>query len=661
MANSSVSEQSRRASDPILSRQTLDRIDQLLVEHEREGKVRGLYSIKDLKDIRTHLIELAGWLQDNPPAFMKKYSEGYDKHDRFNEKTVLCISYVDHVLDGSNDRPAIRLQKFYNKHLASTYSHLHILPHFKSPIIHEKVKGPAARADGGFEAMDYKMDPYFGTPDDLADIDAELMLDFVLNHLAVDGEWFQKFLEDEPGYEDFFVTIPEDKIKDLDWEKIFRPREHNPIIPYTNSKGVTKHVWCTFSATQADINLGNPKVFSALMEALIKDFVAQNSSWIRLDAIGYMIKMFGLKPREASTTCFGIEETHNILKVMRSYLDDIVPSVTLVPEVNATADVIKTYYGDDLDEGHLVYEFPSAPLSLHTIYQENANSILEWAQARTDNPELIGLAFTSSHDGVGVLPMRDVAALPDGTPALKDLLHNIESRGGGINYKSKVVDGEQVRVPYEACITWLQAVLSPPEKAALLGDRLNESELDEILARFMASQSFIYSAPHCVPADYIGGVITGLLNDDDLYNIAGHRRNKNRGLVQAEEFDKALNDPKTSHDFLRARIFNAKNHMIETRKKYKSFSPHASCEVDVVKQKSKAKPIYSILRHSPDENETMLALTNCSEKPQKCEFSYDDIRSIEDVLDCGASYKEEAGKVLIKLAPYQVAWLKIVT
>ena len=222
----------------LLKEETLERIGKLLVQNEWEGKNRGLYTLRELKYIRYELIDLAIWLEKNPPKFMQKQNgKPYSNHDRFSEKTTLCISYVDHVRDETDDKPAVRLQKFYNAHLSDLYSHLHILPHFKSPIIHEDVKGPAARADGGFEALDFKMDSYYGTPKDLHEIEADLMFDFVLNHLSVHGEWFQKFLEDEEGYEDFFVTIPEEKIKDLDWGLIFRPREHNPIIPYTNSKG----------------------------------------------------------------------------------------------------------------------------------------------------------------------------------------------------------------------------------------------------------------------------------------------------------------------------------------------------------------------------------------------------------------------------------------
>lgn len=650
---------------PPLSQNTLDRIDQLLVQNEWHGKVRGLYTLNDLKDIRGCLIDLATWLNNNQPAFMQDTQENFSNHDRFNEKTTLCISYVDHVRSGTDDTPAKRLQDFYNTHLSDLYSHLHILPHFKSPIIHKNIKGPAARADGGFEAMDFKMDPYFGTPDDLKGVNGGLMFDFVLNHLSVHGKWFQKFLEDEDGYEDFFITIPEDKIKHLDWEKIFRPREHDPIMAFTNTKGQTKYVWCTFSETQADINIKNPKVFCALMDALVKDFIGEGASWIRLDAIGYLVKMFGLSERTASTSCFGIDETHNVLKAMRLFLNDVAPMVTLVPEVNATKDVIKTYYGhkynDHYDEGHLVYEFPTAPLSLFTIYQQDATAIMDWATERTNNPECIGLAFTNSHDGIGVLPMADVADVSPRKRALDTLIHQIERRGGGINYKSKCIDGKQKRVPYEACITWLQAILTPPEHAALMGNRLSEKELNTIVDRFIASHSFVYTAPHCVPSDYIGA-ITGLLNEDDLYYMAGHRRNKNRGLVQAEEFASALKDPQTNYDTLRATIFEKKKELITARQQHKAFSPYAECTIDVVSIKSstKKKPIYSTLRHIAGDKDRILTLTNCTKSSQTVTFSDPNFKTIKLALGTDISHEiNDDNTLTINLPAYAVAWFVV--
>lgn len=655
-----------RIADTKLSRETLDRIDALLVQHEWNGRNRGLYNHRELRVVRQKLLDLAVWLEENEPRFLREVDANYTHHSRFNEKTVLCISYVDHVDVEDGEKPAAVLRDFFNEHLAGLYSHLHILPHFPSPVIHEDLKGPARRADGGFEAENYWMDMKYGTPDDLDGINAGLMFDFVLNHLSTKGEWFQKFLENEPGYENFFVTVPADKVETIDLGPVFRPREHHPIVPYTNSKGETKYVWCTFSETQADLNLKEPEVFYGIMEALVKGFIGQGASWIRLDAVGYLIKMLGLEQREMLTSCFGIVETHNVLKMMRSYLNDIAPSVTLVPEVNARAEVIKTYYGCDNDEGHLVYEFPSAPLSIFAIYAEDAKAIMAWAAERNKEPEHIGLAFTNSHDGIGVLPMADVDDMADGASALNFLIHQIERRGGGVNYKSKIVDGENVRVPYEACITWMQAILTPPEAAALRGNRMSEPELDDVVDRFMASQSFIYSAPHCVPADYMG-VVGALLNDEALYEAAGHRRNKNRGLINAKNFKKALENPETNYEMLRNKVFARKKQMIEARQTHPSFSPYARCDVDVVSVEDvpiDRRPVYSVLRHSPHCARKILSLTNCTPQEQKIFISkelFGDIscEHVVDLLGAHETCNVTGGGVHLTMKPYQVSWIKI--
>lgn len=651
-----------------LDRETLDRIDALLVKHEWNGKYRGLYTLKELKVIRQHLMDLADWLEDNKPRFLREADLQFTQHSRFNEKTALCISYIDHIDLDEGETAIEALRDFYNEHLADLYSHLHILPHFPSPIIHDELKGPASRADGGFEAMNYKMDTTYGDPAELSNINADFMFDFVLNHLSAKGDFFQKFIENEEGYETFFVTIPEEKLNEVDLTPVFRPREHHPIFPFTNSKGETKHVWCTFSETQADINIKDPRVFCIVMEALIKDFIGQGASWIRLDALGYLVKMLGIEDKESLTDCFGIEETHNILKVMRCYLSAIAPAVTLVPEINATKSVIETYYGHDNDEGHLVYEFPSAPLSLFTIYAEDATAILKWAQERTQKPDMIGLAFTNSHDGIGVLPMGDVANMPNGTPALDFIIHQIEKRGGGVNYKAKIVDGVSVRVPYEACITWMQAIMIPPERAALVGNRLQDHELDLIVDRFIASQSFIYSAPHCVPADYMG-VITCLLNDEDLYEYAGHRRNKNRGLINKHNFKKALENPETNYEHLRNKVFYRKKQMILARQNHPAFSPYAQCDVDIIKIKDGAKdekPVYSVLRYSPHCQKKVLCLTNTTPHEQIVHIPQERIGS-DNLTDILASEKEEGiiyqvrkdGFICVVLDPYQVCWLEM--
>jgi len=649
---------------PVLREQTLDAVEKLLVLHTEGGYSRGLYTSEQLGVIRQALRQLAKWLSARKPEGLRQAEQGFSSDRRFSHRDVLCIAYVDHVRAEDAAAPAKRLQGLFNDHLSGCYSHLHILPHFPCPVIHPQLSGPASRADGGFEPMSYRMDPKYGEPADLQAVEAGLMFDFVLNHLSVKGEWFQRFLDDDPEYQDFFLTISAEQLDRLDLSQVFRPRQHHPVFDFTSSKGETKHVWCTFSATQADINVKNPRVFIKVMEALVKDFVGEGASWIRLDAVGYLVKMLGLAPGEPKTSSFGEPETHSVLKAMNRYLADIAPSVTLVAEVNATKDVIATYYGEGGDEAHMVYEFPVAPLSLFATYTGNAAPILEWAKERLAHPDRIGLAFTASHDGVGVLPMRDVAALPDGKPALDFLIEEVERRGAGVNYKGQVIGGRQVDVPYEACITWAQAILTPEELQALKADELADSDIARAADRFIASQSYAYSAPYCVPADYLGAIAV-LLNDEETFAATDHNRNKNRGLVDAGAFEKALGNPETGYEKLVRGIFQRKTRMLEARRSAAAFSPYGPCRVDVVQVDGATqdlKPVYSVLRNAPDGAETVLALTNSGGASRRVSITSGQLNvpsgsTLLDLLS-GHRYVMEGEHLHLDLGPWQVAWLR---
>lgn len=663
----------------MLNRSTREAIAALLIQREEGGHRRGLFDRAQIGRILVALDELAAWLAAHKPERLRAREAAFDPDRRFSHRDALLIAYVDHVEDGE-EPPAVILRRFFDAHLAGSYSHLHVLPHFPCPLIHPDLKGPASRADGGFAPMSYRMDPKYGAPADLRAIEADLMLDFVINHLSTRGDWFRGLLSGDPAREGFFVTIPEDKLADLDLSAVFRPRAHHPVIPFADDRGETRHVWCTFSAEQADIEIKNPDVFIAVMEALVKDFVGAGAVWIRLDAVGYLVKMLGIAPGEPKTSCFGIPETHAVLKAMNLYLRDLSPAVTLVAEVNAAKDEIATYYGTDGDEAHLVYEFPLAPLSLFAIYRGDAAAVLAWATERLAHPDRIGLAFTASHDGIGLLPMADVPPLPDGTPALDFLIRELARRGAGINVKSHVVDRRRIEVPYEACITWTQALVTPEEAEAILRDALDTEAIARLADRITASVSFAYSAPHCVPADYLGA-LAALFNDEDTFARTGHNRDKNRGLISATAFAKALEAPITNRERLLREVFLRRRRLLAARRESAAFSPHARCLVDVVtactdrshKETDDGpgpgargsgpgrKPLYSVFRFAPDGGERLLALTNST--PETWEVTLDrDLFSaqsaeIRDLLS-GRSHLLGARQVRFELAPWAVAWLR---
>jgi hypothetical protein len=285
--------------------------------------------------------------------------------------------------------------------------------------------------------------------------------------------------------------------------------------------------------------------------------------------------------------------------------------------------------------------------------------MIEWASLRAAEPARIGLAFTASHDGIGVLPMADVSVRDDLDP-LEALLAEVRRRGGAVNMKSKVLDGGTVEVPYEACITWTQALLEPAELEGLRGDRLEPEEIDRVADRVVASASYVLAGPHCVPADYLGA-IAGLLDDEATHATTGHHRDRNRGSLDERWFEQALSAPQNDHQRLAARVFAARRSLLEARRRHEAFSPHASCEVDVVEVQGegRARPVYSVLRHPADGSTEgpVLCLTNASDLPQRVKIDSARLGAGSFVsLVSGAEF-EASGELSIALAPRSVEWI----
>ena len=54
------------------------------------------------------------------------------------------------------------------------------------------------------------------------------------------------------------------------------------------------------------------------------------------------------------------------------------------------------------DEAHMVYQFPLAPLVLHTLITGNSDQINQWVESLEDTG--IFMNFIASHDGIGMMP-----------------------------------------------------------------------------------------------------------------------------------------------------------------------------------------------------------------------------------------------------------------
>ena len=276
--------------------------------------------------------------------------------ERFTEEDVILITYGD-LLRGKEHSPLATLAKFCDTYLKGTINTLHILPFFPYS------------SDRGFAIIDFEtVDPNLGSWQDIEDLENryQLMFDGVINHVSSKCRWFQEFLDGNSSFKDFFTAF--DSPDDLTPEQrklIFRPRTSDILTEFMTING-PKYAWTTFSHDQIDLNFKNPEVLMRVIEILLL-YVRYGADIIRLDAVTFLWDQPG--------TCgVHLEQTHEIIKLLRDILDVVAPGVALITETNVPHQENISYFGNGHDEAQMVYNFALPPLVLHTFYTEDTTT-----------------------------------------------------------------------------------------------------------------------------------------------------------------------------------------------------------------------------------------------------------------------------------------------
>lgn len=201
---------------------------------------------------------------------------------RFENKVVYQIypkSFQDSNGDGWGDINGIRSRIDYLAGLGVDY--LWLTPFFPSP-----------QRDNGYDVADYRaVDPRFGTMADLEALIAEaeargigLMFDMVFNHTSTAHEWFQKALQGDAKYMDYYIF-----------------RDGTPDAPPTNWQSkfggsaweyvphLGKWYLHLFDVTQADLNWENPAVREELKD-ILRFWKAKGVKGFRFDVVNLISK-----------------------------------------------------------------------------------------------------------------------------------------------------------------------------------------------------------------------------------------------------------------------------------------------------------------------------------------------------------------------------------
>ncbi|WP_297120855.1 sugar phosphorylase [uncultured Enterobacter sp.] len=516
----------------------------------------------------------------------------------WDEKDVVLITYADQFSqEGEKALPVFT--RFYNKWLSGSFSHVHLLPFYPWS------------SDDGFSVIDYhQVAPETGCWQDVAELkcSASLMFDFVCNHMSAKSEWFSNYLQQKPGYEDFFIAV--DPRTDL--SAVTRPRALPLLTPFTLHDGSIKHLWTTFSEDQIDLNFASPSVLIAMVDVLLH-YLLEGARYIRLDAVGFMWKIPG-------TNCIHLEQTHRLIQLFRAITDTVAPGTVIITETNVPHKDNVSYFGDGENEAQMVYQFSLPPLVLHAVHRQDVQALVRWASSLSlPSANTTWFNFLASHDGIGLNPLRGILPEPD----ILALVEQLQQEGALVNWKNNP-DG--TRSPYEINVTYLDA-LSP-----------RDGEDDQRIARFILAHAVLLSFPG-VPAVYIQSIL-GSRNDYDGVERLGYNRAINRKKFKAGEVDAQLENSET----LRHKIYKSLSELIAIRRKEKAFHPASRAEFDVVN-----KCILKITRTAGD-GERITGLFNFSNTEQ----------TLLSNTHCG---RELLTQHIIKgtaltLNPWQVMWIK---
>ena len=513
-----------------------------------------------------------------------------------SEKDIILIAYGDHI-SNKKEMPLKTLNKFLDKFCKNKINSVHILPFYPYS------------SDDGFSVIDYTaVDPKLGTWEDVDRISQKfrIMFDGVVNHISAKSDWFQKYLDNDPEYKDYFHDID----PNTDLSEVVRPRTSPLLNEFTDADGNIRHIWCTFSPDQVDLNYSNYKVLLDVLDALFT-YIEHGATLIRLDAIAFLWK-------EAGTHSVHLTQTHELIQVMRDVLHQVAPEVIIITETNVPHKENVSYFGSGHDEAHMVYNFALPPLIAWSIITGDSTRLSQWAKELTlPSDKVCFFNFTASHDGIGMRPVSDILSDDE----VQRLVDTCLSNGGLVSYRDS---GFGTVKPYELNCTFKDLLTSP--------DQTEEVKL----RRMLLSQAIALAIPG-VPGIYLSSIL-GTDNWKEGQKVTGINRTLNREKFdwgQLQERFKVEVNKKYFDDYLK---------LIELRSSESAFNPYQSFTILDLHSNCLA-----IIRHG---EESILCLHSFGEEnivltlPE--EFSKNSIDVITEKLYTGEC----------TLQPNEFVWLK---
>jgi sucrose phosphorylase len=348
-------------------------------------------------------------------------------------------------------------------------------------------------------------------------------------------------------------------------------------------------------------------------------YISKGARIIRLDAIAYLWK-------ETGTSCIHLPQTHKIVKFIRELAELINPDIIILTQTNFPDQENRSYFGKNLDEAHMVHQFPLPPLILYTLHTGNSEKLTEWTHSIPDTEgEATYFNFTAYHDGIEVRPAEGIIPGEE----ISKMAGKMEDFGGYISTETKQ-DGSES--PCEINITWFDA---------LKGTNKGEDNLQT--ERFLCSQTIMMSL-RGIPGFYIHS-LTATGNDHDWVKKTRSYRSINRKSWDYNQLIERLTD----RTHFASGIFTELKRLIRIRISQPAFHPDAGQEViDLGDAFFGIKRLYQ-------SNDSLWSISNITDQKQAFTLSGEIFpnKSLTDLIENKTYNVNQA----LNLNPYQTLWI----
>ncbi len=542
---------------------------------------------------------------------------GLDKHcakprpykNLWNQKDIVAITYGDSFVR-SGEKPLHTLHHFLSENLSDVINTVHILPFYPYS------------SDDGFSVINYKqVNEKFG---DWPDIEAmagefKLMADLVVNHCSSRSQWFERFRQCLEPEKNYFITVDEH----ADVSKVVRPRTNPLLRPVETAEGL-KHVWCTFSPDQVDLNFRDTGLLLEMI-SIIRYYMDRGVRLFRLDAIAFLWKELG-------TTCLNLPQTHEMVRLFRTLIEHNNPKAVIITETNIPNRENLAYFGNS-NEAHVIYNFALPPLLLHALISGNVFYLNNWLMSMP--PAMQGTAylnFIASHDGIGLRPVEGILSDHE----IDEITDTMQQFGGKISWRN--LSQDEVR-PYEVNISLFDA-LSGTVKGP------DAWQFD----RFICAHVIMLGLEG-IPAFYIHSLL-GTRNDLEKVKQSGNKRAINRHVWDCGELTEHLNNP-DSHHF---KVLLSLKRIIAIRTQQKAFHPNATQFTLHL-----GEGLFAFWRQSKKREQSIFCIHNITDTKRQLRLDSINLIETNDWMDLLSGRHFENLDDEVELQPYECLWVSNVS